>query len=144
MRSRIEQVISKEFCSIPADADVKSVVRDFFTENAGVLPVVERDGSLVGVVEAHDLLKEINNPVKARDIARRDYVVAYPGETVDKVTRRMIHQNAENVVVVDNNGTSKPIGVARAADILRLRRWVMEEEGQAAEALAVHEASKTS
>ena len=23
----------------------------------------------------------------------------------------------------------KPIGVARAADILRLRRWVIEEEG---------------
>jgi chloride channel protein, CIC family len=109
-----------------------------------VVPVVEKDGSLVGVVEAHDLLKEMNNPVKARDVARQDYVVAHPGETVDQVTRRMISQNAENVVVVDGNGTSKPIGVARAADILRLRRWVMEEEGHAAQALAVHAASKTS
>jgi chloride channel protein, CIC family len=144
MRSRIDEVMRKEFAAIPADTDVKSAVRDFYSENAGVLPVVEKDGSLVGVVEAHDLLKEINNPVNARDIARQDYVLASLGETVDKVTRRMISQNAENVVVVDGNGAGKPVGVARAADILRLRRWVMEEEGHAAEALAVHAAAKSS
>jgi len=40
----------------------------------------------------------------------------------------MIARNAENVVVVDSKGCPKPIGLARAADILRLRRWVMEEE----------------
>jgi chloride channel protein, CIC family len=95
--------------------------------------VVEKDGSLVGIVEAHDLLKEIGNPVTARDLARRDYVIAYPGETVDLVTRRMISRDAETVIVVNGNGASKPIGVARAADILRLRRWVMEEEGHAVE-----------
>jgi hypothetical protein len=33
------------------------------------------------------------------------------------------------VVVVEGGGQGKPIGVARAADILRLRRWVIEEEG---------------
>jgi len=35
----------------------------------------------------------------------------------------------ENIVVVEGNGLLKPIGVARAGDILRLRRWVIEEEG---------------
>jgi len=145
MRSRIEQVIHKEFSAIPADADVQTVVRDFYTENTGVLPVVEKDGTLVGVLEAHDLLKEMQNPVKARDIARQDFVTAYPGETVDVVTRRMIQQNAENVVVLGRDaGRSKPIGVARAADILRLRRWVIEEEAPAVEALRQHAASKTS
>jgi chloride channel protein, CIC family len=133
MRSRIEQVIRKELPVIPADADVKTIVRDFYAADAGVTPVVEKDGSLVGIVEAHDLLKEIGNPVTARDLARRDYVIAYPGETVDLVTRRMISRDAETVIVVNGNGASKPIGVARAADILRLRRWVMEEEGHAVE-----------
>jgi chloride channel protein, CIC family len=145
MRSRIEQVIRKEFSAIPADADVQSVVRDFYTENTGVLPVVEKDGSLVGIIEAHDLLKGSNSVARARDIARQDFVTAYPGETVDVVTRRMIQQNAENVVVLGReDGRSKPVGVARAADILRLRRWVIEEEAPAVEALRQHEASKTS
>jgi hypothetical protein len=34
-----------------------------------------------------------------------------------------------SIVVVEGNGLLKPIGVARATDILRLRRWVIEEEG---------------
>lgn len=145
MRARIEQVIRKEFATIPADADAQTVVRDFYTENTGVLPVVGKDGTLVGILEAHDLLKEVNNSAKARDIARQDFVTAYPGETVDMVTRRMIQQNAENVVVLGrDSGRSKPIGVARAADILRLRRWVIEEEAPAVEALRQHAASKTS
>jgi len=41
----------------------------------------------------------------------------------------MLAREAESVVVVEGDGVSKPIGIARAVDILRLRRWVLEEEG---------------
>ena len=144
MRSRIDQVIRKEFASIPADAEVESVVRDFYAGNNGPATVVENDGSLVGVMEAHDLLKGMSQPMKAREAARRDYVTAYPGETVDQVTRKMIRQNAESVVVVERNGVPKPIGVASAADILRLRRWVMEEEDTVTGGLDPQAAAKAS
>jgi hypothetical protein len=40
----------------------------------------------------------------------------------------MLTHNAENVVVVEDGMPGKPIGVARAADILRLPRWALEEE----------------
>jgi len=82
--------------------------------------------------------------MKAREAARRDYVMAYPGETVDQVTRKMIRQNAESVVVVERNGVPKPIGVASVADILRLRRWVMEEEDTVAGGLDPQAAAKAS
>jgi hypothetical protein len=36
--------------------------------------------------------------------------------------------NTENVVVVDRDGNTTPIGVARAADVLRISRWIAEEE----------------
>jgi len=129
MRFRIDQVMRKEFSAIPADASLKSMLEQFSPENVGVLPVVEKDGKLVGIIEAHDLLKEApDQQVIARQIARQDFVIAYPGETVDKVTREMLARNTENVVVVERDGVGKPIGIARAADILRLRRWLMEEE----------------
>ena len=67
--------------------------------------------------------------LEARESARQNYVWAFPGETVDKVTHEMLARDAESVVVVEADGVSKPIGIARAADILRLRRWVLEEEG---------------
>src|SRR2546427_5605076 len=130
MRSRIEQVMRKEFSAIPAGADLNHVVEQFSPEATGVLPVVEKDGTLVGIIEAHDLLKENrNHPLKVREIARQNYVVAFPDETVDKVTREMLAREAESVVVVEGDGVAKPIGIARAVDILRLRRWVLEEEG---------------
>jgi len=130
MRSRIEQVMRKEFSAIPADADLSDVVEQFSPEATGVLPVVEKDGTLVGIIEAHDLLKEnVNHPMKAREIARQNYVIAFPGETVDKVAHEMLARDAESVVVVEEGGVARPIGIARAVDILRLRRWVLEEEG---------------
>jgi chloride channel protein, CIC family len=130
MRSRIEDVMRKEFTVIPADAEVKAVVHEFAPDTTGVFPVVEKDGRLVGIIEAHDLLKDDReHPMTVRQIARQGYILAYRGETVDKVTREMLRREAENVVVVESNGVSKPIGIATAADILKLRRWVLEEEG---------------
>ena len=127
MRGRIEEVMRKDFTVIKADDSVQGVVREVSPEQAGVIAVTERDGSLAGIIEAHNLLKGFDTNPIVREIMSQDYVSARTGETVDQVTRDMVIHNVQNIVVVD--GEAKPIGVARAADILRLRRWVIEEEG---------------
>ena len=81
------------------------------------------------MIEPHDLLRGLDAEKRASEVARQNYVLARVGETVDHVTHRMLASDAEYVVVVEGDGAAKPIGIARAADILRLRRWVMEEEG---------------
>jgi CIC family chloride channel protein len=129
MRGRIEEVMRKNFTVIKADDDVQTVMRDISPEQAGVVPVVEPDGSLAGIVEAHNLLKGFDGNPPVREIMSQDYIAAQVGETVDEVTRDMVIHDVENIVVVEGNGLLKPIGVARAADILRLRRRVIEEEG---------------
>jgi CIC family chloride channel protein len=129
MRGRVEEVMRKNFTVINADDSVQAVVREASPEQAGVIAVVEGDGKLVGILEAHDLLKGCDSNPKVREIMSQDFIAAYPGETVDEVTRDMVANNVENVVVVEDTHLLKPIGVARAADILRLRRWVIEEEG---------------
>jgi len=128
MRARIEQVMRKNFTMARPDDDVTTVIREVTPEAPGVIPVVEENGNLAGIIEAHDLLKGVDSNLKVRDITRQDYVVARPGQTVDEVTREMVLHNIENVVVVDHDGKTTPLGVARAADILSLRRWIVEEE----------------
>jgi predicted transcriptional regulator len=128
MRARIEQVMRKEFTTVKPEDEVKIVVRDVTPETTGVIPVVEEDGRLAGIVEARDLLKGVDSDLRIRDIARQDYVVARRGESVRLVMGEMEAHNTENVVVVDRDGNTTPIGVARAADILRLSRWITEEE----------------
>jgi H+/Cl- antiporter ClcA/CBS domain-containing protein len=133
MRARISQVMHKQFSTIPAEAELRAVVLEMAPKAANLLPVVTEDGALVGILEAHDLL-QVESPdhhFKAREVARQDYVLAYPEEPVDKVSREMLTKNVENVIVVEHGAKLKPVGIARAADILRLRRWLMEEEGSA-------------
>jgi CIC family chloride channel protein len=133
MRLRIKDVLRSKFVTILADSEVRAAAREFDTANPGLVPVVEKDGSLVGIIEAHDFLKQVNEHLEIRQIARKDYVLARPEETVDRVTRQMLLHNTENAVVVEENDSLKPIGVVTAADILRLRRWLLEEESHESE-----------
>jgi CBS domain-containing protein len=131
MRARIGEVMRKQFLTIPADAELRSIVQEMAPKAVDLLPVVTDDGALAGILEAHDLL-QVESPdhhFRAKEVARQDYVLAYPEEPVDKVSREMLTKNVENVIVVEHGAVLKPIGIARAADILHLRRWLMDEEG---------------
>lgn len=132
MRARIDQVMRKKFSVIPADAELRTVLRDFSPEGMGMMPVVEEDGSMVGIVEPHDLLRvePPDHHLKMRELARQDYVLAYPGELIDRVSRDMLLRDVENIVIVEPDGKTKPLGIARANDILQLRRWLVEEESR--------------
>ncbi|MGC8549443.1 MAG: chloride channel protein [Acidobacteriaceae bacterium] len=130
MRARIDQVMKKDFNLLHAEEQLRSVVKKFLPGEIGCIPVVDQDNSLLGIVEAHDLIR-IEPPdhhFTMRELARRDFVLAYPGESVDQVQRDMMLKNVENVVVVESRSSRKPIGIARANDILQLRRWLLEEE----------------
>ena len=81
-------------------------MREVSPEQAGVIPVIEPDGSLAGIIEAHDLLKGVDSNPKVREIMRQDYIAARVGETVDEVTRDMVIHDVENIVVVEGETRS--------------------------------------
>jgi len=130
MRAKIEDVMRKQFSVIEADTELRTILQKFTPENVELLPVVNKDGGLLGIVEPHDLLKSDtqDHHFTMRELARQDYVRAYPGDLVDRVNREMLLKNVENVIVVESHPNPKPIGIVRANDILQLRRWLMEEE----------------
>jgi predicted transcriptional regulator len=130
MRARIDQVMHKQFSLLKADDELRVVLQTYVPGEIGLIAVVEANGGLVGIVEPHDLLRAEppDHHFTMRELARRDFVLAYPGEPVDRVHREMMLKNTENVVVVEPANNHKPVGIARANDILQLRRWLMEEE----------------
>jgi chloride channel protein, CIC family len=130
MRSRIDQVMRSEFLVLGADEELRAVVQKLSPTQVDFIPIVDSDGALMGIVEAHDLLR-IEPPdhhFTMKELAHQDYVLAFPGETVDRVHRKMMLKNAENVVVVKSSRDLRPIGIVRANDILQLRRWLLVEE----------------
>jgi CBS domain-containing protein len=130
MRARIGEVMHKQFAVIQADLELRAVLKKSAPENVELMPVVDKDGKLLGIVEPHDLLKvdTQDHHFTMRELARPDYIRAYPGELVDRVNREMLLKNVENVVVLESPQSPKPIGIVRANDILQLRRWLLEEE----------------
>jgi chloride channel protein, CIC family len=129
MRARVDQVMEKQFKVIQGEDELRKVLPTFAPKET-LIPVVNKAGGLVGIVEPHDLLRTEppDHHFRMRELARQDFVLAYPGESVDRVHRDMMLKDTENVVVVEPDGSRKPIGIVRANDILQLRRWLMEEE----------------
>ena len=130
MRSRIDDVMRKEFSVLGGDEELRAVIQKLPPNHVDFIPIVESDGRLIGIVEAHDLLR-IDPPdhrLTMRELAHQDYVLAYPGETVDRVQRNMMLKNVENVVVLQSSRDPRPVGIVRANDILQLRRWLVVEE----------------
>jgi chloride channel protein, CIC family len=135
MRARIDQVMRTELPVLHAEDDLRAALAQFPPEEAGFLPVLNAAGDLSGIVDARDLLladlpqaEQAGHPRTLRELARSDYVLAYLGESVDRVHREMMRKNVENVVVVESCRSRRPVGIARANDILALRRWLLEEE----------------
>src|SRR5579871_6144379 len=129
MRARIDQVMRKQFNIIRGDDELLKVL-ETFVPGETLIPIVDSEEKLIGIVEPHDLLRTEppDHHFRMKELARRDFVLAYPGEPVDRVHRDMMLKDTENVVVVESDGSRKPIGIVRANDILQLRRWLMEEE----------------
>lgn len=130
MRARMDQVMQKQFNMVQAEDELSAVLANLTPGNVSFVPVVDGQGKLIGAIEAHDLLR-IETPdhhFNMRELARQDYVLAFPDELVDQVHREMMLKNVENVVVVESHTDRKPIGIARANDLLQLRRWLMEED----------------
>ena len=130
MRSTVDQVMRKEFEVFRAEEPLRSVTERFCPGDFNLIPVIDSEGILVGIVEAHDLLR-IEPPdhhFTMGELARQDYVLAVPRESIDRVHRDMMLKNVENIVVVESATMRRPIGLARANDILQLRRWLLEEE----------------
>lgn len=130
MRARMDHVMQKEFNMVHAEDELSAVLASLPPGSVNFLPVVNEDGTLAGAIEAHDLLRTEtpDHHFTMRSLARQDYVLAYPSELVDQVHREMMLKNVENVIVVESPTDRKPIGIARANDLLQLRRWLMEED----------------
>jgi CBS domain-containing protein len=90
------------------------------------LPVVDNNGTVVGIVTAIDILKAIQgegtrqlNTMVAKDIMTPDPSVAKKGTPIEQVIDIMVKKQIELVPVVEDDGSNKLIGVVARLDILR-------------------------
>jgi len=133
---RVEDVMTRNIVSIPADAPL-FVVDSFFVENVyGGYPVVDRKtGRVVGIITRTDLDRakkqynqEEKRKLRAIDIATKELLVITPAATVRGAHEIMTKHNLSRLPVVNSPKEMKIVGIITMRDILKAYEIITSEE----------------
>lgn len=128
----VQDAMSTEFDSVPADLPVQSLVDRFERTHHHGFTVVDGEGKLVGVVSLSDLsramLHESLEGWTVQDIATVDgLVVSYPDEPVSAALWRMAVREVGRLPIVDRNDHRKLVGVIRRSDVIHAYERAIEQ-----------------
>lgn len=98
-------------------------VSEFLAEvmNHGSVPVVDKQGHLLGMLRRSDLLAA-KPDATANELARKEYPVAYSDEVVHDVALRFVQEEFGRCPVVDRE-TGELAGMLTAFDLLKAKDW---------------------
>jgi CIC family chloride channel protein len=122
---RVDEVMVRQPVTIPADLSA-SLLADMFRQTGRHgFPVLNNDGSLLGVVSREDYRRVIGgeqgraDSLLVRDITTRDVVSVYPDESVGTALRRMAPRDLSRLPVVARDDPCRLVGVVRRNNIVR-------------------------
>jgi CIC family chloride channel protein len=122
---QVSEVMVKEPVTVPIDLPAAKLADEFLRTGRHGFPVVDRDGSLFGVVSLEDYRRATNGEpasiekLVVGDIATRDVVSVYADETVGTALRRMAPRDISRLPVVARENPRHLVGVVRRNDIVR-------------------------
>jgi chloride channel protein, CIC family len=132
----VREVMRKETMSVPSSAQLKDVLGSpqfMRWQLQRLLPVVDAEGRLAGVLTSGDLHKwqeARDQNLLARpliEVVRQDSVSAYPDEPLRIVVNRMAASGITRMPVIDGE-TQKLLGLVTLEDLLKARTRHVEEE----------------
>lgn len=140
---RVGEIMALEPIVVHADAPLSEAAQLMDHHHVSGLPVVDRAGSLVGVVSQTDLLRArateflwANWPgLAVRHLMTSPAVVVHRSETIEMAARLMERQRIHRLVVVADDDETLPIGILSTTDLVHL----VAERSEAAEAIEPEE-----
>ncbi|MEU4293139.1 CBS domain-containing protein [Kribbella sp. NPDC026596] len=139
-RLTVADVMSTDVITVPDDAGFKAVAEVLAEHHISAVPVVDRFGTVVGVVSETDLLRKEQFQrtrrlpwllrwwhhrsrskavaVTARTLMTHPAVTTTDGSTLDEAARRMAARSVTRLVVTDADGYVM-IGIVTRSDLLR-------------------------
>ena len=106
------KLVEKRVISIGPDESAYSALAKLVANNIGALPVLDKDGFLLGIVSERDLLKEVLNRRDALDrttvgeIMTGDVAVATPEDDLDYAITVMRQKKIRHLPIVAEHVTS--------------------------------------
>jgi CIC family chloride channel protein len=121
---RVSEAMCCEPETVGPDTTLRELSRLFVREQTDSFPVVDAEGTLLGVVAIRDVARAIargadENTTTARQVMARNIVIAFPDDPLWIAKRRMRAKGRSEIIVVDPETRQKLLGVVRPDDIAR-------------------------
>ena len=132
----VREVMRSNVVALPAAIPAGELVKSLHTDHRQkqrLLPVVNGEGKLVGVLtrgDLHERMEKEGVSVLTRplaDLVRKDTVETYPDEPLRMVVYRMAEKGVTRMPVVER-ATGKFLGLVSLDDLLKARARNLEEE----------------
>ena len=129
----VREVMRTKVAVLMANTTIAEVQRSLRTEHRRaqrLLPVVDGERNLLGVLTRGDIRKQASNGDPARaiqEVVRNDMVLAYPDEPLRLVVYRMAEKGLTRLPVVERE-SGKFVGLVSLDDLLKARARHLEEE----------------
>lgn len=140
---KVKEIMTREVVSLKPDDNARDALDVLFNKRISGLPVIDRQGKLVGVFTEKEVLLKIlpsyvdrvgkfiyaENPkavkqkitalaaIKVKDVMRGEAVTVDENTTLCEVARLMLTQKARRIPVLDASGTV--VGVIAREDVLK-------------------------
>jgi CIC family chloride channel protein len=149
---KVEEVMVRQPVVVREDLPVTRLAGEFIRTGRHGFPVVDEDGSLVGVVSLEDYRRASSereggaDELRVGEIATRDMVIVHPDDTVGTALRRMSPRDLSRLPVVAHDDAHHLLGVVRRNDLVRayevgaLRREQARQRGAVAAGLRPEQA----
>lgn len=133
----VREVMRTNVLALPATVtlnDLAHLVKTDHRRGQRLLPVVDENGSLVGVLTRNEVQKFLRDhgPEQAAatlaDLARPNPVEAYPNESLRVIVHRMAETGITRFPVVEPGASRKLLGIVSLDDLLKARVRNLEEE----------------
>jgi CBS domain-containing protein len=112
--------------SISEDESIRNAARKLLKGDTNHLPVLNREGALVGIVTTYDVSKAVVKEEKnqaVKDVMTTRVIKTAPDEHVDVAAQKLERYNISALPVVDEQ--NRMIGMLTAIDLGKLfgKRW---------------------
>lgn len=124
---KTRDIMTTNVVSVREDTTIEDAARMLTRNHISGLPVVNRDGSLVGLVTEYDLISKQGHFVS--DIMSRSVISVSADTEVDAVAHLLSNEHIRRVPVLENGVV---VGIISQADLVRqiAMRWVCNVCGE--------------
>ncbi len=120
----VSDVMRRSVEVIPEDATVAEAREVMERTGHPSLPVVDREGRLVGIVTHREVLRALGRPERpVGEVAVRNPVVAYPDEPLDRVWEKFRRSGVGRLPVVTREDPRRIVGFIALSDIVSRIGW---------------------